>query len=316
MAIHVDDGLIVGESSNEIKSLLKYLGEKFEIKEMDVGCFLGIEIQKREDKSIFVHQSTYAKKVLSKFNMENCNTVSTPSDTNQQMQSFDESSASNYPYRELIGSLMYLAVGTRPDLAHAVGIASRYLQNPTIVHENAAKRILKYLKKTLNFGILFHSDKTTDLFAYSDADFAGDIDSRRSTTGYVSIFGGGAISWCSERQKSVSLSTTESEYMAASQCVKELVWLKSIFNEILGESVLKMGFFMDNQSAIRLIKNPEFHKRSKHIDVRYHFIREKYEENLFDLQYISTKEMVADIFTKSLATQRFNDLTKKLGVTA
>lgn len=313
-AIHVDDGLIVGESLAEIKSVIKYLCEKFEIKEMAAGCFLGLEIQKRADKSIFVHQSTYAKKVLNRFNMQNCNTVSTPSDTNQQMHNFDESDASKYPYRELIGSLMYLAIGTRPGIMHAVGIASRYMERPTIVHENAAKRILKYLKRTLNFGILFCSDKENELNAYSDADYAGDVDSRRSTTGYVFMFGGGAISWCSERQKSVSLSTTESEYMAASQCVKEMVWLRGILNEILDGKLSGINFFMDNQSAICLIKNPEFHKRSKHIDVRYHFIREKYEENLFILKYISTKQMIADIFTKSLPAKEFNELTKKMGV--
>lgn len=314
MAIHVDDGLIVGESVNEIKSVIKYLGEKFEIKEMNVGCFLGVEIQKRADNSIFVHQSTYAEKVLSKFNMQNCNPVSTPSDTNQPIGNFDESNASSYPYRELIGSLMYLAVGTRPDIAHAVGIASRYLEKPTVVHEKSAKRILKYLKNTINFGILFHSDGTYQLNAYSDADFAGDIDSRRSTTGYVFIFGGGAISWCSERQKSVSLSTTESEYMAASQCIREMVWINNALQEILNGKLQTINFFMDNQSAIRLIKNPEFHKRSKHIDVRYHFIREKYIENLFILNYISTDDMIADIFTKALSAQKFKELASKLGL--
>lgn len=128
------------------------------------------------------------------------------------------------------------------------------------------------------------------------------------------MFGNGIISWCSERQKSVSLSTTESEYIAASQCVKELIWLRSIFHEILDEKTLKFHLYMDNQSAIRLVKNPEFHKRTKHIDVRYHFIREKYEENKFTLEYISTNEMIADIFTKALPAPKFNTLIKKLGM--
>lgn len=314
LAIHVDDGLVVGENLTDVKSVITHLSEQFEIKEMDVGCFLGLEIQQNEDGSVFIHQSMYAAKVLNKFDMQNCDGVSTPSDTNQAMHNFDESEPSSYPYRELIGSLMYLAVGTRPDIAHAVAVASRFLEKPTVVHERAAKRILKYINKTLNFGILYLSSEINELNAYSDADYAGDVDTRRSTSGSAFMFGSGIISWCSERQKSVSLSTTESEYIAASQCVKELIWLINIFNEILVEKSLKFRLFMDNQSAIRLVKNPEFHKRTKHIDVRYHFIREKYEENLFTLEYISTNEMIADVFTKALPAPKFVDLTKKMGM--
>lgn len=316
LAIHVDDGLIAGENQSDVKSVIKYLGEHFEIKEMDIGCFLGLEIEQKPDGSIFVHQSTYAAKVLSRFNMENCVGVSTPIDANQMMHNFDESEPSSYPYRELIGSVMYLAVGTRADIAHAVAVASRHMEKPTIVHERAAKRILKYLKKTLNFGILYLNSNTDELIAYSDADYAGDIETRRSTSGAAFMYGGGIISWCSERQKSVSLSTTESEYIAASQCVKELIWLKQIFCELLENNSLKIKLLMDNQSAIRLIKNPEFHKRTKHIDVRYHFIREKYEENLFMLHYIPTNEMLADTFTKALASPKFVELVKKLGMTS
>lgn len=314
LAIHVDDGLVVGENPDDIKSVMQHLGEHFEIKEMDVSCFLGLEILQNANGSIFVHQSAYAEKVLRKFNMQNCERVCTPSDANQNLHDFTESSASNYPYRELVGSLMYLAVGTRPDIAHAVGVASRFLDKPMIVHERAAKRILKYLKGSLNFGILFSNSKINELGAYSDADFAGDVETRKSTSGYAFIYCGGIISWSSERQKSVSLSTTESEYIAASQCVKELVWLRQILCEILELKSIEIVLYMDNQSAIRLIKNPEFHKRTKHIDVRYHFIREKYENNLFTLNYISTNEMIADVFTKALPAQKFNFLRNKLGL--
>lgn len=329
LAIHVDDGLIVGENLNEINAVIKHLKEQFEIKEMNVDCFLGIEIQQREDGSIFIHQATYTNKVLCRFDMRDCHGVATPADPNQTMNNYEESDASTYPYRELIGSLMYLAVGTRPDIAYAVGIASRFLEKPTVAHERAAKRILKYLKRTINFGILFSHSKINELHGYSDADYAGCLTTRRSTSGYTFIFGGGTISWGSERQQSVSLSTAESEYMAASQCVKELVWLRKLFYEILvgkisvetesdfilDKKVLKIILFMDNNSAIRLIKNPEYHKRTKHIDVRFHFIREKYERDYFVTEYISTKEMIADVFTKALSAQQFNVLIRMLGVT-
>lgn len=314
LAIHVDDGLIVGEDMEYVEATMKHLGEAFEMKEMDVGCFLGLQIQQNENKSIFIHQTSYAKKVLEKFNMSACNTVSMPSDPNQTLYSLDDSEVSSYPYRELIGSLMYLAIGTRADIAYAVGVASRFMEKPTVMHERAVKRILKYLKNTLTFGILFSSDKNNNLYAYSDADYAGDIDTRRSTSGSVFMYASGAISWNSARQKSVSASTTESEYIAASLCVRELTWVKQLFTEIFNSDALKVKLYMDNQSAIRLIKNPEFHKRTKHIDVAYHMIREKYEQQLFCLEYISTKEMLADIFTKSLPSPTFKYLTTKLGI--
>lgn len=315
LAIHVDDGLIVGDNKNNVESLLKKLKEQFEIKISEVKCFLGLEIEQKTDSSIFVHQSAYAKRILQRFNMENCNAVSTPSDTNQTLYSFDESDVSNFPYRELVGSLMYLAVGTRPDIAHSVGVVSRFLEKPKIAHVNAAKRILKYLKKTINHGILYF-DSNNKLTGYSDADYAGDLDSRRSTSGYIFKLGSGIISWCSERQKCVSLSTTESEYVAASTAIKELIWLRKFLHEILQSNSNDIVFYMDNQSAIRLVKNPEFHKRTKHIDVRYHFIREAYENKLFCLEYINTKNMIADVLTKALPTQRFNALINEMSITS
>lgn len=261
-----------------------------------------------------MHQAAYAKKVLSKFEMGDSSCVLTPADSNQVMYQFEDSELSTYPYRELIGSLMYLAVATRPDIAHAVGVVSRYLEKPTVVHEKAAKRILRYIKGTINFGISFPSSNNRKLTGFSDADYAGDMDTRRSTSGFVFLYGNSIISWNSERQKSVSLSTTESEYIAASNAVRELVWLKVFMNELLPDKLEKVCFFMDNQSAIRLIKNPEFHKRSKHIDVRYHFIREKFEEGYFLLNYIPTQEMIADALTKSLPSQRFKVLRSAMNI--
>lgn len=314
LAIHVDDGLIIADDIGAINCVMKHLQDKFEMKVMDLGCFLGLQIERNDDGSIFIHQAAYAKRVLSRIEMVECTPVMTPSDPNQPMCSFENSESSKFPYRELIGSLMYLAVATRPDIAHAVGIVSRYLEKPTTTHERAAKRILKYIKGTINFGIFFPSNDETLLSGYSDADYAGDSDMRRSTSGFVFMFGGSVISWNSERQKSVSLSTTESEYIAASNTVRELVWLRKFFDEILPNGLGKIDFYMDNQSAIRLVKNPEFHKRSKHIDVRYHFIREKYEEGLFLLNYIPTQEMIADAFTKSLPAKQFISIRTAMNV--
>lgn len=294
LAIHVDDGLVVADDQQCISLVIKHLQDHFEVKSMDVGCFLGVQIEREENGSIFIHQSAYIKKVLSKFEMSDCSSVVMPSDPNQQIHKFEDSQKSSYPYRELVGSLMYLAIATRPDIAHAVGIVSRYLENPTLVHETAAKRILRYLKGTINHGIYFQKSDSKILMGFSDADYAGDLETRRSTSGYIFMVNNSVVSWGSERQKSVSLSTTESEYIAASNAVRELIWLRVFLNELLPEKLDQVNFFMDNQSAIRLVKNPEFHKRTKHIDVRYHFVREKYEEKLFSLNYISTEKMIAD----------------------
>lgn len=151
---------------------------------------------------------------------------------------------------------------------------------------------------------------------YSDADYAGDIETRKSTSGYAFLFGCGIISWNSERQKSVSLSTTESEYIAASNAVKELIWLNRLLVSLKANDYQKANLFLDNQSAIRLVKNPEFHKRTKHIDVRYHFIREKFSEGCFSLMYVPTQEQIADLFTKALPKERFQFLTQMMGVTS
>lgn len=314
LAIHVDDGLIAAKNVECIDAVVKHLQEHFEIKIMEIGCFLGMQIQQNSDGSIFIHQASYTRKILKKFNMENCHPVAVPMDPNQNVHNFADSERSNYPYRELIGSLMYLSVATRPDISYAIGIVSRYLEKPTIVHETAAKRILKYLAQSIEYGILYRTDGDGQLNGFSDADYAGDVDSRKSTSGFIFTYNNNIISWCSERQKAVSLSTMESEYVAASNSIRELIWLKAFIGEILSINFKKINFFMDNQSAIRLIKNPELHKRSKHIDVKYHFIREKYEDGLFTINYIPTEKMIADMLTKPLPKQRFNILRTSMSV--
>lgn len=205
-------------------------------------------------------------------------------------------------------------MATRPDISFAVGYVSRHLENPAGAHVNAVKRILKYIKGTMNMGICFEGGGDLFFCGYSDADYAGDIETRRSTSGSVFMLGNGIISWCSERQKSVSLSTTESEYIAASNAVKELVWLNLLLSELLVDGLNVPIFYMDNQSAIRLVKNPEYHKRTKHIEVRYHFIRERFEEGMFELKYVPSNDQVADIMTKALPKDKHQHFRKLMGI--
>lgn len=213
LAIYIDDGLVAASSERLIKPLLEYLQSEFEIKVFETKQFLGLEVEQRESGEILLHQHGYACRVLEKFRIIDCNSVATPSDQHQKLASVDYPKRESFPYREAIGSLMYLAVATRPDISFAVNYASRFMEKPAEVHVNAVKRILKYLKATADFGILFKNIKII-FFGFSDADYAGDLDSRRSTLGYVFMLGDSAISWCSERQKSVALFTTESEYVS------------------------------------------------------------------------------------------------------
>ncbi|XP_033230350.1 secreted RxLR effector protein 161-like [Belonocnema kinseyi] len=169
---------------------------------------------------------------------------------------------------------MFLAIVSCPDIAYAVNVVSRYLSEYTESHWQAVKRILRYLIGTADFGIMYKScGSKLELRGYSDADYAGDVVMRRSTTGYVFMLAGGPITWSSQRQKLVTLSTTETEYFAAATATKEAVWLRKLLDDIGFQAAGASALFVDNQSAIKLIKNPEFHKRTKHIDVRYHFIR-------------------------------------------
>lgn len=303
ICLYVDDGLVIGKKEDDVQKFLEQLRTIFEIKFHQADMFLGIEIKQEADGSILLRSSNYIQKILLKFNMLECKVVSTPI-SNQVDHSSSDSADVEFPYKEAVGSLLYLSITTRPDISYAVGIVSRYTDKPLKGHVEMVKRIFRYLKGTTNYGLKYGKLDEEVLRVYSDADYAGDMLTRRSTSGYLISLGSSCICWGSERQRLVALSTTESEYIAATIAVKEMLWIQQLIMDITGKNIYTM-VCMDNQSAIRLIKNPEFHKRTKHIDVRYHFIREKYEDQLFDLEFVSTDEQVADIFTKGLLRGRF-----------
>ncbi|UYV63214.1 hypothetical protein LAZ67_2003462 [Cordylochernes scorpioides] len=224
-----------------------------------------------------------------------------PNHDNQEIEEMNK-----IPYRQTIGSLMYLMTGTRPDIAYAVSRVSQFMNNPGPSHWTAVKKIFVYLKATKNIGICFGgSSCTTYLIGFSDADFAGDLDTRKSTTGYVFMLNNGPISWCSQKQNCVSLSTTESEYIAASKATKEAIWLRQLLRELHQEQVKPTTIFCDDQICIRLVHNPEYHKRTKHIDISYHFIRDHFQKHAIDLLYVCANDQAADIFTKALPPEKY-----------
>jgi hypothetical protein len=217
------------------------------------------------------------------------------------------------PYQEAVGSLMYAMVATRPDLTFAVSVVSRFMSKPGPMHWMAIKRIMQYLKATLDMRLRI-GEKHMEVKGYSDADWAGDVENRRSTSGYVFFVGEGAVSWNSKRQQTVAQSTMEAEYMAMSRCTREAIWLRQLMEDVGCVQEEATTIMCDNQGSMALAKNPTKHDRSKHIDVQHHFIREKVENKVIELEYCPTQYMVADVLTKALARDRHETLSDSMGL--
>lgn len=272
LALYVDDGLIMGSDKKILQNIISKLRTSFEITASTVGCFVGMEIIHDKNKdSIFVNQKNYIRRIIKKFNMEDAKTVSTPADIHVHL-SLDSNNGTKIrekqkvPYREAVGSLMFAAIVSRPDIAFSVGVASRYLDKYDETHWNAIKRIFKYLKETDHYGIMYTKNNAPNILkGYSDSDFASDTDTRRSTTGYIFKLSNGPVTWNSQRQSTVSLSTTEAEYIAASCAAREAVWIRQLLRDVKESLNEPTPLFIDNQSAIKLIRNAEFHKRTKHM---------------------------------------------------
>lgn len=311
LAIFVDDGILLGPDKIEMRKLLQELTREFKIKMTEnPSTFLGMEIKQSED-GIKVKQTNYTKQVLERYGMSDCKPMDTPiSLPSSKEDNFEEGNKKNFPYREAIGNLLYLSNKTRPDLTLAVGLESRHVENPSGQDIMNVKRTFRYLKGTQDTGLSFlASDKEESLNGYCDADYANDKDTRRSTTGYIIFFGKSPITWCTRRQPIVALSSTEAEFIAAADCVKELLYLKNLLRELTNNDVV-VNLNIDNQSAMKLCKNGIFNKRSKHIDVRYHFLSENVKQGKVNLFYIPTNENVADMFTKPLAHVKFGSFKK------
>lgn len=298
--------------------MIEHLSNAFKITIGDSSMFVGMQIERdRKRKSIFVHQSAYVKRVLNKFRMSDAKPGCIPFDPHSVLcpMSKEEIKNESMPYREAVGSLMFLAIVSRPDIAYSVSSVSRYLNNHNDDHWRAVKRIFAYLVGTSEYGIEFCSGgSTTKLVGYSDADYASEVETRRSTTGYLFELARGPVTWSSQRQKLVTLSTTESEYVAASAASREAIWLRKLLRDIGYPCAGATTIFVDNQSAIKLVRNPEFHKRTKHIDIRYHYIREKVEEKEIKVEYVPSDQQLADVFTKALPKERFKSMCANMNV--
>lgn len=312
---YVDDLLIMSANDDMIRKFSTGLAENFEMKDLgEVKTCLGIEFSRNENE-IRISQGKYISDILNKFGMENANPVSTPLDLNVKLSKPKRginSEELNLPYRELLGALTYLAVSTRPDISHAVSKLGQFNNCYDQSHWKAAKRVLRYLKGTINVGLVYSSGSDADINGYVDADWGNDVDDRRSFTGYCFFYGNGLISWESRKQRTVALSSNEAEYMGMSDAAKEAIYLRNFLVELQESRSIKSHLLCDNMGALKMSENPSFHARSKHIDLRHHFIRDAVTNRLFDVKHIITEEMIADILTKALPRSKHEHCMKML----
>jgi len=245
--------------------------------------------------------------------MDNSKAINTPMSTTTKLD-MDENSENfdQKTYRGMIGSLLYLTA-TRPDIMFSVGLCARFQSNPKLSHLKSVKRIFRYLKGTPNLGLWYPKSEKFDLIAYADADFGGCRIDRKSTSGTCQFLGHALVSWTSKKQNSVALSTAEAEYIAASACCAQVIWMKNTLEDY-GIHFKNIPIKCDNTSAICLTKNPIQHSRTKHIDVRHHFIRDHVLNNDVVLEFIDTKHQLADIFTKALNEDQFEFIRRELGM--
>jgi hypothetical protein len=311
LLLYVDDIILTGNSTAAVNSLITQLAATFELKDLGpLRYFLGLQIDYGTD-CLFVHQRKYITDLLSKFNMPTCKAASTPFSISHKLQPSSEAILSDpTQYRSLVGALQY-ATFTRPDITYAVNQVCQYMHQPTATHFTAAKRILRYLQGTLSLGIRFTSSSSV-LTAFTDSDWAGDPLDRRSTTGITVFLGNNPITWISKKQHTVSRSSTKAEYRALASGAAELAWLRQVLCDLGVVLHHAPTMWCDNTSAIALASNPVFHSRTKHIEVDYHFVRERVVRGDLHLQFISTDDQLADLFTKPLSTQCFQRLTSKL----
>lgn len=314
VVVYVDDLIITGDDLDGINQVKQNLSIRFHMKDLGrLSHFLGLELH-YEEGGFILHQERYCINLLKKFGMLACKPIETPMENTVKL-CVDKGKELEDPtmYRQIIGSLIYLTL-TRPDISFEVGVLSRYMQNPRKPHLDAVRRVLRYVKGTLGYGIKFNQGEKLELVGYCDADYAGDLDTRRSNTGYVFMLGQSAVAWCSKRQPTVALSTTEAEYRAASMAAQEVVWLLLLLTELQQKDDESVVIHCDNMSSIHLANNPMFHARTKHIEVEYHFIREKVLEGKIDLTYVDTHHQVADVFTKSLPSVKLKQFREAMSM--
>jgi histone deacetylase 1/2 len=300
--VYVDDIILISSSTAAADKLVLSLGTDFAVKDLgQLHFFLGLEVIHR-DRGLLMTQKKYSLDLLRRAGMLKCKPTATPMSSTDKITAADGvllSSADATEYRSIVGGLQYLTI-TRPDISYAVNRVCQYLHEPRDTHWSAVKRILRYVSLTVSYGLHIRPNPSGVLSAYSDADWAGSPDDRRSTGGYAVFFGSSLIAWSARKQATVSRSSTEAEYKAVANATAELIWVQSLLKELGVPQPRPPILWCDNIGATYLSANPVFHARTKHIEVDYHFVRERVSRRLLQIKFISSKDQLAHIFTKPL----------------
>jgi hypothetical protein len=314
VGVYVDDLVIAGAEQQEVNKFKQEMKSLFSMSDLGaLRYYLGLEVRQGQGRTS-VSQGAYASKLLERAGMADCNSTRTPMEARCQLsKDSKEAPVDATFYRSIIGSLRYL-VNTRPDIAFAVGFLSRFMEAPAADHLAAVKHLLRYISGTLNHGCVYNRGDDETLIGFTDSDHAGDIDSRKSTSGVLFFLGSSPVSWQSQKQSVVATSSCEAEYIAAATGASQGVWLARLYGELLNRAAAPVTIYIDNKSAISLCKNPVLHDKSKHIDLRFHFIRDYVEKGMIRAEFIGTGEQKADILTKALGRVRFEELRGKIGI--
>ena len=325
LVLYVDDILLASNDPDLLIETKHMLSTHFDMKDLGEASYvLGIKILRdRANGVLKLSQRAYIERILKRFNMQNCKSTRAPIVKGDKFskaqcpQNDDErEEMRTIPYSSVVGSLMYAQVCTRPDIAFVVGLLGRYLSNPGSQHWKAAKKVLRYLQGTKDLMLTYQRTSLLDVVGFCDADFAGCIDDKKSTTGYIFMMAGGAVSWKSVKQTLTASSTIEAEYVACYEACCHAMWMRN-FVSALGvvDSISKpLKLFCDNSAAIAFSKNTRSISRSKHIDVKFYFVKEKVAESLIDIEYMSTKGMLADPLTKGLPMLAFQEHVSQMGL--
>ena len=314
--VYVDDIIVTGSNNSLVTSFIATLGQRFSLKDLgSLNYFLGVEVQPTTN-GLALSQRKYITDILGRANMSDATPAHTPLDAHTPLV-LDDGTPLLEPtdFRALVGSLQYLSL-TRPDVGFAVNKLSQFMHRPTTVHWQALKRLLRYLKGTLDYCLHLYSNSPPILHAFFNSDWAGNRDDYTSTGAYIVYLGKNAISWSSRKQKTVARSSTEAEYRSVAQTAAELEWVQHLLHELQVQYHSPPVIYCDNIGATKLSANPVFQSRMKHLGVDYHFIRERVQSGSLRVTTIHNDDQLADILTKSLARPRLQMLINKLGLTA
>ena len=316
MLVYVDDIVITGSTPAAVHRLVASLSDSFPIKDLGaLDYFLGLETSCNSG-GMSLTQHKYALDLLHRINMENCNSASTPLDIGKKLARDSGhilGTDDAFQYRNIVGGLQYLTL-TRPDISFAVNKVCQFLSQPTEVHWEAVKRILRYVKGTINTGLHFRKSPSTGISIFTDADWAGCVDDRRSTGGFAIFVGPNLISWSSKKQPTVSRSSTKAEYKALANGAAEAIWVESLLKELGIQQQRTPILWCDNIGATYLTTNPVFHARTKHIEIDFHFVRERVAAGALQVRFISSDDQLADVFTKLATHQMLNRFRTNLNL--